>query len=89
MPKHYAINANVVKGSVHFQHSKYAIAYFKDENGKQISFSKRPFVSLTVSDDTNKPATRIGWKKSGNLYVGCRIKFASRFTGDVDWEVKE
>jgi len=89
MPRHYAKDVNVLSGRVSFQNSKFAIAFFRNEAGEQVSFSKRPFVEFTVADDTSKPATRLSWEKSGSLYIGCRIKFASNFTGDVDWGVRE
>jgi len=89
MPRHYARDVNVISGRVTFNNSRVAYVYFKNGEGKQISFSRRPFVSLTVEDDSNKPATRIGWIKSGKLYIGCKIKFKSRFNGIVAWEVKE
>lgn len=88
MPIHYAEDVNVISGRVHFEHQKIAFVYFKNSQGEQVSFSKRPFVSLTITDMTTQPASRLGWIRSGGLFVGCKIRFVSKQTLDVDWEVK-
>ena len=89
MPRHYAEDVNTLRGEIHFDNTKIAFVYFKNSAGEQVSFTKRPFVSLTVLDQTSQPALRMGWIKSGNLFIGCKIRFAANFTGDVDWEVRE
>jgi len=89
MPRHLAVEANVIRGTAHFDNSKVAYVYFLNSKGEQVSFSKQPFVSLTILDNTSSPVVKIGWIKNGNLFTGCVIRFNNPYTGDVDWEVKE
>lgn len=89
MPKHYALNANVFRGSIHFDNAKTGVVYFVNENNQPVSFTKAPFVTLTILDETNAPALKQSWIKKNNLFVGMIIKFTTNYTGDIAWEVKE
>ena len=89
MPTHYAYNANLFRGTVTFDNTKTAFIYFIKEDGTQHTFSKKPFVSLTIADNTNSPVFKRKWLKSGGNYIGAKVKFTSNYTGEVEWEVKE
>lgn len=88
-PKHYARDVNIISGRCHFDNTKLGQLYFLNEAGQQVSFNKAPFITITLSDTANSPAVRYDWLKSGSLFIGCKIKFATNFTGDVDVQIME
>lgn len=89
MPKHYAIDVNVIKGRAHFDNCKWAYVYFLNDAGQQISFTKQPNLQVTVVNNSTQPAVRLDRVKAGNLYTGAKIGFTQNQTIDVDWMVLE
>lgn len=90
MPRHLATDANVLRGTVSFFNSRNGQIQFKKENGTPVTFTKQPFVSLTILNQTDNPVFRLNWLRgAGGSYTGCNIRFSANYTGDVDWEVKE
>ncbi len=89
MPKHMAMDENILQGTVYFNNTKNVEVMFKKKDGTQVYFTKAPKIILTASDETTKPAFKQSYIKEGNRFSGVRIKMTSKWTGDMDWIVME
>lgn len=74
-PLHYAVNANVINGSVTFNNSKVGIVTF------DIPFTKIPIIQITLNGDTSSTVPY----KAGVSTTGLTIRFQNAYTGTVDW----
>jgi len=90
VPKHYAINENVVKGTATFNNTRNATIYFKREDGSQVTFYPRPHISLTLMKTAAQPVANVGWIQDidGN-FIGSKIKFNTVQSLEVEWIVQE
>jgi len=78
MPKHYAINANIMSGTVVFNNSKTAVIQYGT------TFPKKPIVQLTLDHKSAVPPYKSQVKKNK-----VTIKFKTKFTGSVEWTAIE
>ena len=89
MPKHLAIDVNVVSGTVSLHNTKTARILYKDANGNQVLFQKAPRLGLTLLNTDNSPAAKTENIKSGDFYAGCDVGFPQKVTLDVEWQATE
>jgi hypothetical protein len=89
MPEHYAVDVNVISGSVHFDNAKLMSVMYTNSNGDPVSFSKSPRLQLTVLNTTVVNPFKTQDIKAGNLFTGFKIGFQSNQTLDVEWQVME
>lgn len=89
MPKHYAVDENILSGSVHFEGVKTAQVSFVKTDGSPVSFTVAPRVQLTLLNASSQVPYRVSNVKTGNLYTGIVIGFQSPVTIDVEWQVVE
>ena len=89
MPKHFAIDANVVGGTVSIQGAKTADVLFKDQNGNPVLFTLAPRVAITVTSQTAVTPYKVKNLKQGNLFKGFTIGFQSSVTVEFEWQAFE
>lgn len=89
MPKHLAIDVNVLTGTAVFNNVKKMVIYYYNAAGNPMLFSKQPLVKITPLDTTAIPAAVTTHIKTGNMYAGFTLAFASIILLSVDWEVSE
>jgi len=79
MPKHFADGTNVIFGTLVFNGTKSAEAIFARP------FSKKPTITLTL-DDSGSPSTPYKLAPTNGYKSGFIVRFATNFTGNVDWQ---
>lgn len=79
MPKHYAVNTNIVNGSIVFNTSKIGTVIFDKP------FTKVPITQITLSGDTS---SSVPYKASVTT-TQMTVKFQTNYTGIVDWVALE
>ena len=90
MPKHLAIDINVISGSVTLTGAKTAIVYYKTVFGNQIVFLKAPRLSITLLDSSvTSPPFKKNDIKSGSNYIGFTIAFNATVTQTIEWIASE
>jgi len=89
MPRHLAVDANVISGTIVFNYSKVGTARFLDVAGNQVLFSKAPRLTLTVLNSTSTIPFRTAYAKVGNLYAGFTIGFQAAQNCEVEWQATE
>lgn len=87
MPEHYAVDCNVVSGSVHFESVKVMQVNYADSEGNPISFTKAPRVQLTMLNNSANVPFKTVDTKSGSNFTGFKIGFQNAVTLDVEWQV--
>lgn len=91
MPEHYAINANVLRGSITFKATKRGRGYFLDGEGRQVYFVTQPIVQLTLIDTTLAPAWRSKFLTDAQgRFTGIEVAFsAAQPLQVVEWVVSK
>lgn len=78
MPKHLAIDINILSGTAIFNNVKSVnVSYGK-------TFELIPIVNLSLNDTTSVPAYKMNVTNTGFT-----IMFQTKYTGSVDWSVIE
>lgn len=78
MPKHLAIDINVLSGTAVFNNVKSVnVSYGR-------TFDLLPIVNLSLNDTTSVPPYKMNVTNSGFT-----IMFQTKYTGSVDWNVIE
>lgn len=89
MPRHLAIDVNVVSGSIHLENTKTAEVQFRDSSGNPVVFSLAPRISMTLLFETSVPIYKFSNVKTGSVYTGFRVGFQIKVTGDIEWVAQE
>ena len=89
MPRHFAIDANVVGGTVSIQGSKAADILFKNKEGNPVLFTLAPRIAITVTSQNAVSPFKVKNLKSGALFAGFTIGFQSNVTVEFEWQAFE
>ena len=89
MPTHYAIDANIISGTVNFNSQKTMNINFTDTSGNTILFTKAPRIQLTIKNASTATACKTKDIKTGSLYSGFAIGFQTAVTLEVEWQAVE
>jgi hypothetical protein len=89
MPRHLAIDANVISGTVHMTGTKTVQVDFRDSQGNPVAFTKAPRLQITLLNNLTQVPYRVANVKTGNVYTGVIVGFSSIVTLDFEWEISE
>ena len=89
MPKHYAVDTNVISGSARLENVKSIEITYRDAAGKPVVFTKEPRLQITLLDATAQVPFKTKPVKSGANFVGVVIGFQNKLTIDFEWQVME
>lgn len=89
MPRHIALDVNVIGGTLTFANVKTMNAYFINAQGQQVSFTEAPRLSFTVTTDDNKVAYKVANLKNGALFIGFTVGFQTKVTLELEWQAME
>ena len=89
MPKHYAVDTNVISGSAHLAGVKTIEITYRDSEGNPVVFTKEPRLQITLLDATSQVPFKTKAIKSGSNFVGVIIGFQNPITIDFEWQVAE
>ena len=90
MPRHLAIDVNVVAGLVRFNGTQTATVLFTNKDGDPVKFKRKPRVSLTLLDPTSYIPYRVSDQRDGNGdYIGFTIGFQAAVSLSVEWQASE
>jgi len=89
MPKHYAVDVNVVSGTVHLENTKTAAVAFYNSAGNPVAFNVMPRIQITLLNASANAPYKSSNVKTGSLYMGFVIGFQNAITADVEWQVME
>lgn len=89
MPKHYAVDTNVISGSAHLENVKTIEITYADSEGNPVAFTKEPRLQITLLDATSQVPFKTKAIKTGSNYTGVVIGFQQKITIDFEWQVAE
>lgn len=89
MPKHYAVDTNVISGSAHMENVKSIELTYTDSEGNPVAFTKEPRLQITLLDATSQIPFKTKAIKTGSNYTGVVIGFQQKITIDFEWQVAE
>lgn len=89
MPRHVAIDANQIGGTVRFEKAKTVEVTFLDSKGNQVYFTLAPRIKVIPLDVSAQAPFKVASKKTGSFYTGFTLGFGVKVTMDVEWEASE
>jgi hypothetical protein len=89
MPRHFAIDANVVGGTVSIQGVKTVDVLFKDQDGNPVLFTLAPRVAITITSQNSIAPFKVKNNKVGSLFSGFTLGFPSNVTIEFEWQAFE